>query len=494
MKLSTFKYHLGQGFRGMFKNGFMSLAAVATVAACSFILILSLCIGMNIDYILQQFEETIGITVFLGPDVDEEMAMEIQDKIIAIDHVSEVVYKTSEENLDDALSTWENASILEGLREDNPLPASFEISLDGAAYQEEVVKQLETLQVSVEAELNSSIETDGVERIYLDENGNQITRKQAEQLGIVEPEEGEVSEAETAETAETEATTAAAAQEPATEVITSGAQADAEVTPSAEGSGASETPTAAETTAPAADTPTQTEAEIAPQEEAVTEEETEAVTYSSDPSAALLETLNSAVAATAGGRVELDGSYYYNNGANADEDYGVAGVELYDASMYGGVQYEYKGIEKIRHATEEANILVRINTAVRIFSLIVVIILCVISISIIMNTIRLTVVIRKNEINIMKYVGATDWFIRWPFIIEGMLIGFIGSVIPTVLCFLGYTECLHLVAEKIPVLNNIAEFAGAVDIFIYAAPVTIVFGVLLGVIGSVSSMRKYLRV
>ncbi|MCC8013856.1 MAG: permease-like cell division protein FtsX [Eubacterium sp.] len=507
MKLSTFKYHLGQGLRGMVKNGFMSLAAIATVAACSFILILSLCIGMNINYILQQFEETIGITVFLGPDVTEEMAMDIQDRIIAIDHVSEVVYKTAEENLDDALSTWENSSILEGLRDDNPLPASFEISLDGAAYQEEVVKQLETLQVSVEAELNGSLNAeDYVERIYLDENGNQITRKQAEELGIVEPEEGETVEGETQATtqAATQATTQAAAQattqaataaQPATEVVTSGAQSDAEAVPQQETAEAA----AEATTQAAAATQATTQATTQAATEATTEataaeaeEETETVTYSSDPSQALLDTLNSAVAATAGGNAQLEGSYYYSGGTT--EDYGVAGVELYDASEYGGIEYEYKGIEKIRHATEEANILVRINTAVRIFSVIVIVILCVISVSIIMNTIRLTVVIRKNEINIMKYVGATDWFIRWPFIIEGMLIGLIGSVIPTVLCFLGYTECLRLVAEKIPVINNIAEFAGVLDVFVIVAPITIAFGVLLGIIGSVSSMRKYLRV
>ena len=111
-----------------------------------------------------------------------------------------------------------------------------------------------------------------------------------------------------------------------------------------------------------------------------------------------------------------------------------------------------------------------------------------------MNTIRLTVVIRKNEINIMKYVGATDWFIRWPFIIEGMLIGFIGSAIPTVLCFFGYTECLHLLAEKAPVISNIASFMNPLEIFAIIAPITLGFGIVLGVIGSISSMRKYLRV
>lgn len=485
MKLRTFKYHLGQSMKGMFKNGFMSLAAIATVAAYSFILILSLCICLNIDYMLEQIEKTIGITVFLGSDVTDEMAEEIGESIRAIDHVTEVVYKSADDNLDDAMSTWENPSILEGLRDDNPIPASYEISLDGAKYQADVVATLKMLRVSVETELNSTAaaeeEDDGIERIYLDENGNEITRKQAEELGIVEPEttEGETA-AETQTAAQAQAETSA--PEAATETVTSGAQADLE----AEGENAEASVTEAQTAAAQTEAQTAAEAATAEAENEIIEPTTQPATVSQE----LLDTMNSAVAATAGGNVQIDGSGY----SSSENDGGVAGTDQYDASQYGIGEYEYKGIEKIRHATEEASYLVQINTAVRIFSLIVVAILCVISIAIIMNTIRLTVVIRKNEINIMKYVGATDWFIRWPFVIEGMLIGFIGSVIPTLLCFFGYTECIHLIGEKWPFIVNIVEFKSVMDIFIYVAPVTIIFGMLLGIIGSASSMRKYLRV
>ncbi|MCD8091190.1 MAG: permease-like cell division protein FtsX [Clostridiales bacterium] len=303
MKFRTFKYHLAQGVRGMFKNGFMSLAAIATVAACSFILILSLCICLNIDYMLEQIEETIGITVFLGEDVSDEMAEEIGDRIASIDHVTEVVYKTADDNLTDALDSWENPSILEGLRDDNPLPASFEISLDGAKYQEQVVKELEMIQLSVEAELNSSIETDEIERVYLDENGNEITRKQAEELGIVEPEE--TAEASTAAAAESQT---AAQTEIATEVVTSGAQADL-AAESSEAAAEAVTQAAAEPQTEAqaeAQTEAQTQAETqaeattAATEAAAAESETEAATYSAAPSHDLLNTLDSAGAATAG--------------------------------------------------------------------------------------------------------------------------------------------------------------------------------------------------
>ncbi|MCD8157995.1 MAG: permease-like cell division protein FtsX, partial [Clostridiales bacterium] len=471
MKFRTFKYHLGQGVRDMLKNGFMSLASIATVVACSFILILSLCICLNIDYMLEQIEETIGITVFLGPDVSEEMAEEIGDRIRSIDHVTEVIYKSADDNLSDAIGSWENSSILEGLRDDNPLPASYEVSLDGAKYQADVVKELEMLQTSVEAELNASLNVDEIERIYLDENGNEITREQAEELGIVESE-----------------TTA----EVITEIVTSGAETDQDTAAESSEVSADDAAQPAETETAAAalaETAEAAEAETAAEEETAAETEGEpedaAATYSSAPSEELLNILNSAVAATAGGNVHVESldetTAAAPEDAASDEqaaetgttaevsetDPGVAGIGQYDASQYGTEDYEYKGIEKIKHATREANTLVQVNTAVRIFSIIIVAILCVISISIIMNTIRLTVVIRKNEITIMKYVGATDWFIRWPFIIEGMLIGFIGSIIPTLLCFFGYTECIHILAEKMPIIVNIVEFKSAFDVFIY---------------------------
>ena len=494
MRFRTLKYHFGQGVRGMAKNGFMSLAAIATVIACSFILILSLCVCMNIDYILKQFEENIGITVFLGPDVSEEMTEDIGNRIKHIDHVTDVVYKSADDNLTSAIESWENASILEGLRDDNPLPSSFEIKLEGAKYQDSVVAELEALQLSIESELNA--EPDGT--VYLDQNGNQITKEQAAQGNTQAKTEGTQEGTTAAKTAQTTEKPSA----PATEVVTSAAQADAAVSAQNKQAEAEPAPPPeiSQQSAPnqqpaqsaqpaAAEAPQQETIQTDPNAAAVMPEETkEDVVYSSAPSQDLMNTIMSAVSATAGGGI------YYEPSSMSSTDAGVAGTDLYDAKLYGTDGYEYKGIEKIRHATEESHMLVRINTAVRIFSVIIMIILCIISISIIMNTIRLTVVIRKNEINIMKYVGATDWFIRWPFIIEGMLMGFIGSFISTVICFFGYTECLHLLSEKLTVIANIAQFIGPFEIFAYIAPIALLFGVLLGIIGSVSSIRKYLRV
>ena len=129
-----------------------------------------------------------------------------------------------------------------------------------------------------------------------------------------------------------------------------------------------------------------------------------------------------------------------------------------------------------------------------ILSIIIIFILAIISVAIIVNTIKLTVYVRKTEINIMKYVGATDWFIRWPFVIEGVLIGIIGSVIPIIICMFGYEKVVEIIYEKMSFIKNYVEFKDTLSMFLAIAPVTITLGTLLGVIGSVNSIKKHLNV
>ena len=94
----------------------------------------------------------------------------------------------------------------------------------------------------------------------------------------------------------------------------------------------------------------------------------------------------------------------------------------------------------------------------------------------------------------MKYVGATDWFIRWPFVIEGIIIGIIGSIIAIIICIFGYSESISIIYEKVPIIKNYIEFKNTFDIFLAIAPVTIILGALLGVIGSVNSIKRHLNV
>jgi len=172
-------------------------------------------------------------------------------------------------------------------------------------------------------------------------------------------------------------------------------------------------------------------------------------------------------------------------------------VELTDLAFEEDVYralYNLKphGVANIRRPTDLAPILVTLSNAVQIISLFLILVLGVISIVIITNTIRITVNARRHEINIMKYVGATDWFIRWPFVIEGALIGFIGGVIPSAIVWFGYGRVLGAI-EAIPELAFI-EFMDSDLIFTYLFPFALILGTVIGLVGSTTAVKRHLKV
>lgn len=299
MRPSTIKYFLKEGLSGLKKNLLMTVASIVAVMACISIMSFSYCVASNLQHILQQMEDSIGISVFLGGNPTSQEIEEMKTKISKIDHVLDVQYISPGDALEALKKDWgADEDIFEGLDEtNNPLSHSFQITLD-------------------------SIDNQG----------------------------------------------------------------------------------------------------------------------------SVLATLK--------------------------------GID---------------GIDNIRHGQTETELIMKANKVFNIASILVMLVLGVISIMIIMNTIRISVVNRRIEINIMKYVGATDWFIRWPFIIEGVIIGLVGAVIPLLIGMPIYAKVISSLYGYFPVIKMI-QFLLTGDIFIVLFPVALVFGVLLGVIGSVTSIRKHLQV
>ena len=299
MKPSTIKYFFRESFSGLKKNMLMTMASVVAVAACISILSFSYCVGSNLQYMLDQMEDSIGISVFLKGELSGEEIEKMKKEIGKIDHVEDVQYISPADALDDLKQDWgADEDIFVGLDEaNNPLSHSFQISLDKIENQNGVLTALE----------------------------------------------------------------------------------------------------------------------------------------------------------------------------NVD------------------------GIDNVRHGQTETELLMKANRIFGIASVIVMLLLGAISVMIIMNTIRISVVNRRIEINIMKYVGATDWFIRWPFIIEGIIIGVVGAIIPLVIGFPIYAKVTSAIFEYLPMVTFI-QFKLTGDIFGFLFPFGTIFGVALGVIGSVTSIRKHLRV
>ncbi|MCL1935330.1 MAG: permease-like cell division protein FtsX [Defluviitaleaceae bacterium] len=161
---------------------------------------------------------------------------------------------------------------------------------------------------------------------------------------------------------------------------------------------------------------------------------------------------------------------------------------------------DIKNVDRVIHDEEAMDLFLDIRNYVTIFSLIIIGFLASISTVIIINTIKITVSARKNEINIMKYVGATDWFIRWPFLMEGILIGVLGAGLTLLVSYFMYTYLINSLMNVDNLFLNFIinviffEPISTMDVFIVLTPVLIIMGVIIGFIGSITSVRKYLRV
>lgn len=127
-------------------------------------------------------------------------------------------------------------------------------------------------------------------------------------------------------------------------------------------------------------------------------------------------------------------------------------------------------------------------------SLGIIVILLAVSIFLISNTITVGISVRQEEINIMKYIGATDFLVRAPFIIEGILIGLLGAAIPLFAIYYMYNRVLTNILENFSSISQLLEFLTTEEIFDFLLPVSLLVGVGIGFVGSVSTVKKHLNV
>jgi cell division transport system permease protein len=147
------------------------------------------------------------------------------------------------------------------------------------------------------------------------------------------------------------------------------------------------------------------------------------------------------------------------------------------------------GVALIDAPAEFADTLITINSFLNVMGFIIIAILAVLAVVIITNTIKLTVNNRRNEIVIMKYVGATDWFIKWPFILEGIIIGLLGGAIPLAVAWSVYERIISSIGIA---LSTDFPFRTATEVFPIIGPVALLFGAAIGALGSVTSIRRHL--
>lgn len=152
--------------------------------------------------------------------------------------------------------------------------------------------------------------------------------------------------------------------------------------------------------------------------------------------------------------------------------------------------HEFDGVESAKFGQDVVEHLFDLTRLIRIFGLSIIGVLAVATVFIISNTIRLTVFARRKEIAIMKYVGATDWFIRWPFLMEGVVLGCIGGLIAAILlrsAYAGVTEKIYNTLAFFPLIPEY-PFLNYISAFL------LIGGMAIGAIGSTISLKRFLKV
>lgn len=151
---------------------------------------------------------------------------------------------------------------------------------------------------------------------------------------------------------------------------------------------------------------------------------------------------------------------------------------------------KFEGVESAKFGQDVVEQLFQLTKMIRIFGSIIILFLALATVFIISNTIRLTVFARRKEIGIMKYVGATDWFIRWPFLMEGMALGFLGAVVALVILRSSYGAFTRQIYETLTFLPLIPEYP-----FLTNISVLLIFvGTGIGALGSTISLKRFMKV
>lgn len=172
-------------------------------------------------------------------------------------------------------------------------------------------------------------------------------------------------------------------------------------------------------------------------------------------------------------------------------------IYMNDISMQPVLVQYLKGLEgvrDVRHSATVANTLSDFNSLIGYISVGIILILFLVAIFLISNTVTTGIAVRRDEIGIMKLIGATDSFVRAPFIVEGVLIGLIGAIFPLLLLYLLYNRIIVYIEEKFSFFSSLIHFVPANTVFHTLVPVALLLGVGIGFLGSRVTIRKHLNV
>lgn len=153
-----------------------------------------------------------------------------------------------------------------------------------------------------------------------------------------------------------------------------------------------------------------------------------------------------------------------------------------------------QGVRKVNSSEITADSISTVKVIVGYASFGIILVLLLVSVFLISNTITIAITVRKEEIQIMKLIGATNFFVRAPFIVEGVTIGLVGSIIPLGLLYYMYDTVIKYVVGRFAVVRNLFAFVSVNELFVVLVPVSIGIGIGIGLFGSLITTRKHLKI
>lgn len=184
-------------------------------------------------------------------------------------------------------------------------------------------------------------------------------------------------------------------------------------------------------------------------------------------------------------------------GDNPLQDSDSYKVYVNDVSMQNSLA-EYiskmEGVRQVNNSESTVKSLISMNSLVTYASAGIIITLFLVSLFLIINTITIGISVRKEEIAIMKLIGATDFFVRAPFFVEGIIIGFLGAVIPMGVLYVMYNKVVEFVINSYGTIAGFIKFLPVKDVFVQLLPVALILGMGVGFVGSMVTVRKHLSI
>ena len=194
------------------------------------------------------------------------------------------------------------------------------------------------------------------------------------------------------------------------------------------------------------------------------------------------------------GNEELLEGFEGNNPLKESDSYEITLKEVKSYKQVVSHLETIDGVRKVRYSEGAAEGMTKINTMGTYLAGGIILILMAVSIFLVSNTVSIGVAVREEEISIMKLIGAANGFIKAPFRAEGMIIGILGSLIPTAIIFAGYEGIINWMNDRFHVVTVFMKFVPIQQIMLYLLPLALLVGIVIGLLGSSITIRKYLKV